>query len=213
MAGPRSESSKGITKKVNFRLYQFAAVIPLPVGYEVFDFSQGYDPARTRHHAYGIGRYNERRPGMYATALFGPDSLNARDIHIGIDIAAPINTPVHAFFDGKIFLTAVNPSAGDYGGTVITEHELGEHKLWALHGHLSHASVTAHEPGAVIHRGDVIGWVGSEAENGGWNPHLHFQLSWAKPERCDLPGAVNEKDLAHALETYPDPRLVLGSIY
>ena len=60
---------------------------------------------------------------------------------------------------------------------------------------------------------EVIAWIGDRHENGGWNPHLHFQLSLVRPEVADLPGAVSDADRAHALTLYPDPRLVLGSLY
>lgn len=202
-----------IPKDFDFSAFHFSPVIELPKDYEVYDFTKGYDPGRKRQSMYGIGRYNERRPGMYTTELFKSAPEEIRDIHVGIDIAAPVGTPVRAFYDGRIYMTGINPAPGDYGGTVITEHDLGGHVIWALHGHLSHASVRAHQVGEPIKAGDVIGWVGDVNENGGWNPHLHFQLSWVRPERCDLPGAVNEKDLPEALLIYPDPRLVLGPLY
>ncbi len=202
-----------MTTQFDFSRYEFAPVIRLPASYEVFDFTKGYDPDRAREGEYGIGRYNEKRPGMYQTALFTGDPAGARNIHVGIDISGPVGTPVHAFYEGRVFLAGINPAAGDYGGTLITEHELGGRKIWALHGHLSHASVLNRRVGDAFKKGDVIATLGNKAENGGWNPHLHFQLSWQKPERCDLPGAVNEKDLEQALEVYPDPRLVLGPLY
>jgi murein DD-endopeptidase MepM/ murein hydrolase activator NlpD len=196
----------------DFTRFEFSPVIHLPAKFEIYDFSLGYDPERYRSYAYGVGRYNERRPGMYSTEIFHGRG-KPRDIHVGIDIAAPVGTPVHAFYSGRILATGINAAKGDYGGTIITEHRLHDHWIWALHGHLSHESTVVRSAGECFTRGDVIAWVGDEAENGGWNPHLHFQLSWLKPERCDMPGAVNENDLAMALETYPDPRLVLGALY
>jgi peptidoglycan LD-endopeptidase LytH len=197
----------------DFSRFQYSPVIDLPKTYEVYDFTSGYDPDRPKNSEYGIGRYAEKRPGMYSTELFTVDREAIRDIHVGIDLAAPVGTEVKAFYEGVVFMTAINPAAGDYGGTVITRHELGDRSIWALHGHLSHGSVTWRKAGEAIRAGDVIGWIGPREENGGWNPHLHFQLSWHCPEKCDLPGAVNEKDLAHAMEIYPDPRLVLGPLY
>ena len=50
--------------------------------------------------------------------------------------------------------------------------------------------------------------------NGGWDPHLHFQLSLIEPITHDMPGVVNPKDREEALlKNYPDPRLVMGTIY
>ena len=196
----------------DFSRFQYTPVIDLPAKYEVYDFSLGYDANRMRASEYGVGRYNEKRPGMYSTDLFKM-AKGGRDIHMGVDIAAPIGCSVHAFYDGMIFMTGVNGAPGDYGGTVITEHQLGDQTIWALYGHLSHSSVTLVKPGDVFRKGQVIGWIGDSSENGGWNPHLHFQLSLERPERCDLPGVVSEADLEKALRTYPDPRMVLGPIY
>ena len=190
----------------------FHPVIKLPTTYDIFDFSKSYDPNRLRG-LYGVGKYNEDRRGMYTTELFSPDSADARTIHMGIDIGAPLATEVYAFDDGVIFMTGINPAAGDYGGTVITQHRFEGRNLWALHGHLSHASVAHRKAGEHFKKGDVIGWLGDEKENGGWNPHLHFQLSWIRPEKCDLPGVVSAKDRDQALRDYPDPRMVLGPLY
>ena len=55
--------------------------------------------------------------------------------------------------------------------------------------------------------------MGTREVNGGWNPHLHFQLSLLEPETHDLPGAVSVADRSWALRAFPDPRLVLGPLY
>jgi murein DD-endopeptidase MepM/ murein hydrolase activator NlpD len=194
---------------IDFSRYRFEPVIRLPETYEVYDFTTGYDPRRMRAGEFGIGKYNEKRRGMYTTELFG----GTRDIHMGIDIAAPVGTPVHAFFDGEIHMVAYNSAPGDYGYTVITRHQFDGTELFALHGHLNAASIEGKFSGQVIRAGDPIAWLGSEAENGGWNPHLHFQLSYVRPLVCDMPGAVADRDRAEALRIYPDPRLVLGPLY
>ena len=191
----------------------FHPVIELPADYEIYDFSGRYDANRQLKSPFGIGRYNEKRLGMYETELF-KGSGSPRNIHMGVDIGAPVGTPVHAFADGEVFLFAYNPAAGDYGYTVITKHEnIAGETLYALHGHLGARSVEGKAVGQAIKRGEVIAWVGDRHENGGWNPHLHFQLSRVAPAVCDMPGAVNEESLPEALRTYPDPRLVLGPIY
>jgi peptidoglycan LD-endopeptidase LytH len=185
-------------------------VIHLPAGYEIYDFTQGYDPNRSLQSPFGVGRYNEKRPGMYESDLF---TSSRRDIHVGIDIGAPIGTPVHAFEEGEVFLFACNSAPGDYGYTLITRHLVQNETLFALHGHLSAKSVDGKAPGQQIRRGEVIAWIGDKQENGGWNPHLHFQLSRVEPLVCDMPGVVSEEQLEDALRIYPDPRLVLGRLY
>ncbi len=194
---------------INFSQFRFSPVIELPASYDVYDFTQGYDPNRQRNNEFGIGRYDEKRVGMYTANLFG----GVRDVHVGIDLAGPIGTPVSAFYEGEIHMFGNNRASGDYGYTIITRHVFDGIDLYALFGHLSARSIENKEAGQKIKAGEVIGWLGTETENGGWNPHLHFQLSYEKPLKCDLPGAVSEEDRADALRKYPDPRLVLGPLY
>lgn len=184
--------------------------IALPDDYEVYDFTQGYDPDRPLKSAYGIGRYNEPRPTMYAGDQF---TAGDRHIHMGIDIAAPAGTAVRAFFSGEIYGVADHQRPFDYGPTLITKHSWGEQTLYALHGHLSQTSLTGWRAGQRIEQGEVLGWVGGPDENGGWNPHLHFQLSMIEPLDLDLPGAVGVTDLEWALRVFPDPQDVLGALY
>ena len=164
---------------------------------------------RMRSSPFGIGKYNEKRVGMYGQELFSSE----RNIHVGIDIAAPVGTEVFAFASGRVFLFDYNSAEGDYGYTLITEHEIESQKFFALFGHLSEKSIKTKNINQGFDRGEVIAWVGDKHENGGWNPHLHFQLSLAAPSKADLPGVVAEQDLAKALQAYPDPRIVLGPVY
>lgn len=187
----------------------FSAVIDLPKNYEVYDFSKGYDPERMRSSEYGIGRYNEKRPSMYNQELFSDN----RDIHMGIDIAAPVGTPIKSFYQGEIFLYGNNDSAGDYGYTIVTKHIVNKKTLFALYGHLSASSIKDICVGQALRTGEVFAWVGDRHENGGWNPHLHFQLSLQEPQVPDMPGVVSEAQLKEALLIYPDPRTVLGPLY
>jgi len=187
---------------------RFHPVVLLPPWAEVLDLSTpgaSLAPAAT---PWAIGRYDEDRT-IYTQALFA----GARTVHMGIDLGGPVGTAVHAFADGVVLHSGINAADGDYGGTVVTEHEVDGTPLWALHGHLSHASVACSAPGRRFLRGEVLGWLGGENENGGWPPHVHFQLSRERPATHDLPGAVSPAERAAARLRYPDPRLVLGPVY
>jgi murein DD-endopeptidase MepM/ murein hydrolase activator NlpD len=187
----------------------FHPVIHLPDEYEIYDFTQGYDPDRELSHAYGIGKYNEVRPGMYE----GEQFKGIRNIHMGIDIGCPAAEPVYAFHGGTIHKLGDNALPYDYGPTIITRHEWLGQVIYALHGHLSRASLARWSEGDSFRIGEQLATVGETSENGGWNPHLHFQLSLIKPETHDLPGAVSAADREQALRDFPDPRLVLGPLY
>ena len=78
---------------------------------------------------------------LMTQALFGGE----RTIHVGLDIGAPVSTPVYAFDDGKIHSFTDNDEDGSYGPTIVTEHQIliegVEQTIWVLHGHLSRASL------------------------------------------------------------------------
>lgn len=196
---------------MNPRFHPIVRLPSEPGAVAVFDFTEGYDPNRARP-AYGIGRYDEKRPGMYGAKLFS-SADGARDVHMGIDLGAPAGTEVFAFDDGEIFLFGENPADGDYGPTLVTRHSLDGRPLWVLLGHLSRRSLEGKRVGARFARGDVLGWIGERDENGGWNPHVHVQLAWSAPELPDLPGVVTDANRETARALYPDPRIILGPIY
>ena len=188
---------------------EFFPVMDLPDFLPVFDFTRVYDPDRMLESPYGVGRYDEIRPTMYTEAHFTDD---IRNIHMGIDLAGPIGTSVHAFMDGKILRLALIPCRRTMDH-IITAHQLEDETLYALYGHLSLRSLEKFNVGESIRRGDILGELGGPDENGGWNPHLHFQLSRVQPVTHDLPGVVSAQHREWARQAFPDPRLVLGPIY
>lgn len=192
---------------VRWETGDYHPVVFLPDEYEVRDFTNGeYSPSE---YEFDIGRYDELRPGMYSTDLFS----DGRFLHVGIDIGAPVGTPCMAFDDGEISHFGYNPDDGDYGYVLITKHIIDGRSVWALYGHLNSKSIENKELGQKISKGEVICWMGDKHENGGWESHLHFQLSLKEPKTHDMPGVVSPDNRDQALEDYPDPRLVLGPIY
>ena len=88
-------------------------------------------------------------------------------MHEGIDLVAPTGTPVLAAADGVIVGAAPN---GRYGNWIRIDHA---GKLTTVYGHLA-GFAQGIVPGAVVSRGDVIGFVGSTGRSTG--AHLHFEL-------------------------------------
>jgi murein DD-endopeptidase MepM/ murein hydrolase activator NlpD len=88
-----------------------------------------------------------------------------QSFHSGIDIAAPIGTPVKAAKDGRVKFA---DEAGLYGLTVILDHGNG---LTTVYGHCFQLNV---RQGDEVKKGDVIALVGSTGLSTG--PHLHFEI-------------------------------------
>eukprot|EP00040_Diaphanoeca_grandis_P000584 m.15888 g.15888 ORF g.15888 m.15888 type:complete len:245 (-) comp10776_c0_seq1:70-804(-) len=191
----------------------------------VRDFTRAGTEEELPPNAFDVGKYNERRTGMYETELFKDESnqvggyAGKRMIHIGLDIGGKVGTPVCSFADGVVLHVGYNAPEGDYGHVIVTQHTIPkdvagvEVSFFALYGHLSARSTAGKHAGQSIKRGDVIGYFGDRHENGNWPPHVHFQLSTQRPETHDMPGVVSDNDHAAALEMFPDPRLVLGDLY
>ena len=198
-----------IPEMPDISLISFENIIDLPDNVYVHDFESNNKFQETSN-SFSIGKYNEKRPNMYEGDLF--EKTN-RFIHMGIDIGAPVGNPVKSFYDGEIFLFKYNDQKLDYGYTIITKHQFKGQNIYALYGHLSNSSLKNKKIGQKIYSGEVLAYLGSEEENGGWPPHVHFQLSLIEPKECDLPGVVSEENHDIALKIFPDPRMVLGKIY
>ena len=128
----------------------------------------------------GIGQYNEARP-LYNNVLFRKhrNAFETRTIHLGIDLFVGNNTLVIAPIDGTVHSFKVNDASLDYGPTIILKHQLNsetELVFFTLYGHLSKESLNNLSVGKKIDKGDPVGFVGSSEANGGWPPHLHFQI-------------------------------------
>jgi|TARA_B100000530_G_scaffold49912_1_gene27888 murein DD-endopeptidase MepM/ murein hydrolase activator NlpD len=185
----------------------YHSIVDLPDNYTVLDLSVNpWIPSKTE---FSIGKYDEVRPDMYVTPIF----KGIRNIHVGIDINGPIGTPCMAFTDGIISHFGYNPEPGDYGNVIILQHNISGMDIWALYGHLSSESIEGKSVGQKVGKGETIAWFGPENQNGGWEPHLHFQLSLIEPRTHDLPGVVSSEDRIQALRAYPDPRIILGPLY
>ena len=158
----------------------------------------------------GVGRYNEDRVLYRHSPLFD-DEMDRRSIHLGIDLFVPGGTPVHAPLHGQVHSFADNDRLGDYGPTVILEHSLDGVRFFTLYGHLSRASLDPLAPGLRFESGDQIASIGEHHENGGWPPHLHFQIIGdLLGHSGDFPGVAAPSQRDRFLDLCPDPNLILG---
>jgi 4-aminobutyrate aminotransferase-like enzyme/Ser/Thr protein kinase RdoA (MazF antagonist) len=164
--------------------------------------------------AVGVGRYDEPR-ALYTSALFG-DSVDPTDerrtVHLGIDLFVPAGSNVRAPLDGIIHAAADNQGLLDYGPVVIVKHLMdGAGEFFTLYGHLSRESLKALSVGQRVSKGQIFAKIGAVHENGGWPPHLHFQVI---ADLLDLdehfPGVARASERSIWKSLCPDPNILLG---
>jgi hypothetical protein len=161
----------------------------------------------------GIGRYNEARY-LYVAPAFATGERPTdeyRTIHLGMDFFVPENTPAYAPLDGNVFAFADNAAPQDYGPIIVLEHKSAEYStFYTMYGHLSRESLDGLAVGQTIAKGQRLGTVGSSNVNGGWTPHLHFQIVTDLLDlSCDFPGVTRPSQRSVWLSLCPDPNLIL----
>ena len=105
------------------------------------------------------------------TSPFGAQRIlngEAKKPHYGVDIAAPVGTPIYAPADGTVSLA--DDDLYFEGAMVLVDHGQG---LISMYLHMSAIDV---KPGQVVKRGDKLGEVGSRGRSTG--PHLCWRLKW-----------------------------------
>jgi murein DD-endopeptidase MepM/ murein hydrolase activator NlpD len=119
------------------------------------------------------GRFVWPVPGSEISQLFGPSPYDFEPpfgafphFHTGIDMAAPMSTPIYAAGDGIV--VAATASDVGYGNHIIIAHD--GHTL-TLYGHLQAMAV---HPGDTVKQGQPIGLMGSTGNSTG--PHTHFEV-------------------------------------
>ena len=160
----------------------------------------------------GIGRYNEARL-LYTSDVFKSNDGERRTIHIGIDLFMQAGSPVFAPIDGVIHSFANNAAPLDYGPAIIVQHEVDEGRVtfFTLYGHLSEDSLEGLHTGNLVKRGDRIASIGAPPTNGGWPPHVHFQIICDMlGKQGDFPGVAPASQRDVWLSICPDPNLILG---
>ncbi|MBN2398802.1 MAG: aminotransferase class III-fold pyridoxal phosphate-dependent enzyme [Candidatus Aminicenantes bacterium] len=162
----------------------------------------------------GIGRYNEARL-LYTSPLFVKGDLfdeNNRTVHLGMDVFMAAGAPVYAPLDGDIFAFSQNRAALDYGPVIILRHHTKHgDAFYTLYGHLSLDSLSGLQVGQAVKKGQIIARIGSADVNGGWPPHLHFQIILDLLEMgCDFPGVASPAERELWCQLSPDPNLILA---
>jgi murein DD-endopeptidase MepM/ murein hydrolase activator NlpD len=157
-----------------------------------------------------FGGYNEERNLYKSSLIFNDEEKEERSIHIGMDLWIKAGTPVLAALDGIVYGFDFNAGKGNYGPTIILKHRIENQSFYTLYGHLSVESIENIEIGTLFKKGQQLATLGDAAVNGGYSPHLHFQIIKNIGENfSDYPGVCNKKDLDFYLKNCPNPNLLL----
>lgn len=116
--------------------------------------------------------------GVARTAMHDMfNEVRGNKLHEAIDILAPRGTPVIAADDGvvKKLFTSVP------GGLTVYEFDPDQRYCY-YYAHLDRYAAGLHE-GQALHRGEVLGYVGTTGNAPVNTPHLHFALIRLDPER------------------------------
>lgn len=113
---------------------------------------------------------------------------DSTSVHLGLDFAAPLGSPVTAPAAGRV--TLADPDLYYEGGAVFIDHGQG---LLSVFMHLSDIDVSA---GDTVAAGQIIARSGDTGRSSG--PHLHWGVKWRNPGSTDRDG-----------DTYLDPSLLL----
>lgn len=156
------------------------------------------------------GGYLENRNLYKRSTVFNALDTDERNIHIGLDLWIKAGTKVLAALDGKIHSLQNNNALGDYGPTIILEHNRNGQTFYTLYGHLSLDSLEGKQVGQLVKKGETIATLGAAPVNGDYAPHLHFQVIMDMEGKTgDYPGVCSSKDLDYYSMNCPDPNLLL----
>ncbi|MGV2099952.1 aminotransferase class III-fold pyridoxal phosphate-dependent enzyme [Rhizobium sp. 21-4511-3d] len=139
-----------------------------------------WDDFSARHKVtLGIGPWGEART-VYTDKAFESRFIEGkrRIHHLGVDLFMPAQTPLFTPLAATVKSVEVEREPLGYGGLVLLEHRPeGCPPFNTLWGHMAHEALERLKPGDRLEAGDLVGYMGGIGENGGWTPHLHFQVS------------------------------------
>jgi murein DD-endopeptidase MepM/ murein hydrolase activator NlpD len=104
----------------------------------------------------------------FVTSFYGKRSspfTGEAKMHQGVDIAAPMGSPIRAAANGTVVRAG---TADDYGNFIEIAHGFGVTTRYA------HASKLLVKAGTRVSKGDLIGLVGATGRTTG--PHLHYEV-------------------------------------
>jgi 4-aminobutyrate aminotransferase-like enzyme/Ser/Thr protein kinase RdoA (MazF antagonist) len=161
----------------------------------------------------GIGPWGERRTVYTDTAFVSRFIDGQRRIHhLGVDLFMPAGTPLYTPIAATVRSVEVEREPLGYGGLIALEHTPeGCPAFVTLWGHMSHEALTRLKPGQRLEAGALVGHMGADDQNGGWTPHLHFQMSTdIKLTAAEIIGVGESAYLDVWADLFPDVAALAG---
>lgn len=159
---------------------------------------------------YGVGGYLEKRNLYQNSSRFNTQEV--RNIHLGIDVWAPEGSRIASPLAGEVVVSYYNEGEGNYGGTIILKHLSKKASFFTLFGHLSKASLDENPIGKMIPKDLAFCSLGNSSENGGYLPHLHYQIVLDVLDyENDFPGVCSERQIGYLSKICPNPIAFLNN--
>ncbi len=110
------------------------------------------------------------------TSYFGyresPGGIGSTN-HKGIDIPAPVNTPIYASAAGTIYVKQLPAQSGGAGNYIMIDHGNG---IMTGYMHMNKFAPGI-EVGTQVRKGQLIGYVGTTGNSTGYHLHLQFRIN------------------------------------
>lgn len=132
------------------------------------------------------------QPRAYGDGFGAPRYAGGYHLHAGVDILAPMGTPIYATFAGY---ATENPNG--LGGLAVEVHGAPG---YTYNAHLS--AYSDHSTGSV-QAGDVIGYVGDSGDAQGGPPHDHFEFHPNSFPSTWIASYYGYTEIGSALNPYP----------
>lgn len=112
-------------------------------------------------------------PGYYIRPVQGGRKTQGLHGHNGIDLAAPVGTPIYASAAGTVIVSIQGGGwNGGYGNYIVISHPNGTQTLY------SHNNENLVRVGESVEKGQMIATIGLTGKTTG--PHVHFEVRGAK---------------------------------
>lgn len=161
-----------------------------------------------------LGYYHEPRL-IYAEPSFRKGQWKASDrrtVHLAVDAFAEAGRPLYAPLRGEVFVAEYRDGHLDYGGVIILKHVTPDgDPFFTLYGHLNPEFLDRLKTGDIVEKGDAFCRLGDASQNGGWAPHVHFQLALTTDGiEADWPGVGDPDEMYMWRAICPNPAALLN---